>query len=102
MIQKLFFISSDIYSDKILSGIVDVLEEIIENENEILVYGDYKSYGTINKGLIELDIKPTKSQLKRIPNTPLELSEDQLVDIEKMLDKMEDDEDVQFVFTNIS
>ena len=44
---------------------------------------------------------PTKSQLKREPNNPLNFSEDQLNDIEKMLDKMEDDEDVQYVFTNI-
>ena len=32
----------------------------------------------------------------------MEFSEDQLIDIEKMLDKLEDDDDVQFVFTNIS
>ena len=32
----------------------------------------------------------------------MEFTEDQLIDIEKMLDKLEDDDDVQFVFTNIS
>ena len=56
----------------------------------------------INKGLSELKIKPKKSLLKRIPTSPVNFSEDQLNDIEKMLDKMEDDEDVQYVFTNIA
>ena len=40
--------------------------------------------------------------LKEIPTSPVNFSEDQLNDIEKMLDKMEDDEDVQYVFTNIA
>ena len=66
-----------------------------------MIEGDYKDFGNINKGLNELDIRATKSQLKREPNSPLNFSEDQLNDIEKMLDKMEDDEDVQYVFTNI-
>ena len=78
------------------------LEEIEINNDEIIIYGNYTSYGTINKGLNELEIKPSKSLLKRIPNKPVNFGEDQLIEIEKMLDKMEDDEDVQYVFTNIA
>ena len=78
------------------------LEEIELNESEIIIYGDYTSYGTINIGLNKLNINPSKSFLKRIPKNPMEFTEDQLIDIEKMLDKLEDDDDVQFVFTNIS
>ena len=78
------------------------LEEIEILENEIIIYGNYTSYGNINTGLSRLNIKPLKSLLKRIPTSPIVFSEDQLNDIEKMLDKMEDDEDVQYVFTNIS
>ena len=78
------------------------LEEIEINNDKIIIYGNYTSYGTINKGLNELEIKPSKSLLKRIPNKPVNFGEDQLIEIEKMLDKMEDDEDVQHVFTNIA
>ena len=78
------------------------LEEIEVLESEIVIYGDYSSYGNINKGLSELNIKPSKSLLKRIPTSPINFSEEQLNEIEKMLDKMEDDEDVQYVFTNIA
>ena len=78
------------------------LEEIEIDKDEIIIYGNYTSYGKINKGLSELEIKPSKSLLKRIPNNPVSFNENQLLEIEKMLDKMEDDEDVQYVFTNIA
>ena len=78
------------------------LEEIEISKDEIIIYGNYTSYGKINKGLNELEIKPSKSLLKRIPNNPVNFDEKQLLEIEKMLDKMEDDEDVQYVFTNIA
>mgnify|MGYP000950045684 FL=1 len=78
------------------------LQEIEIGKDEIIIYGNYTSYGKINKGLNELKIKPSKSLLKRIPNNPVNYDENQLLEIEKMLDKMEDDEDVQYVFTNIA
>ena len=78
------------------------LEEIDISDEDIIIYGDYSSYGNINKGLSKLEIKPIKSLLKRIPTNPLEFSDDKLDDIEKMLDRLEDDDDVQQVFTNIS
>ena len=43
-----------------------------------------------------------KSNLQRIPTSPVEFSEEQLEEIEKMLDKIEDDDDIQQVFTNIA
>jgi transcriptional/translational regulatory protein YebC/TACO1 len=43
-----------------------------------------------------------KSSLKRFPTSPVEFTEEQLQDIEKMLDKIEDDDDIQQVFTNIA
>ncbi len=78
------------------------LEEIKINEEEIIIYGNFTSYGNINKGLLEMNLIPTKSILKRFPTSPVNFSEKELDIIEKMLDKLEDDEDVQFVFTNIS
>ena len=47
-------------------------------------------------------IEVTKSDLQRIPNAPVEFSEEQLEDIEKMIDRIEEDDDVQAVFTNIA
>lgn len=83
--------------------LIDAGLELIEQEGDrAFVYGDYTSYGTLTKGLEDLNIDVLKSNLQRLPITPTEFTEEQLVDIEKMLDKIEDDDDIQQVFTNIA
>lgn len=78
------------------------LEEIELNDNRVYLYGDYTSFGSMSSALEEKGIDVEKSSLQRIPTSPVDFSEDQLVDIEKMLDKIEDDDDIQQVFTNIA
>lgn len=78
------------------------LEEIEENEGTIYVYGDYTSFGTLAAALEDKEIDVQKSNLQRIPTQPVEFTDEQLEDIEKMLDKIEDDDDIQQVFTNIA
>lgn len=78
------------------------LEEIEVNEDKVFVYGDYTSFGSLSSALEGLNIDVEKSTLQRIPTSPVEFTEEQLVDIEKMLDKIEDDDDIQQVFTNIA
>ncbi len=77
-------------------------EEIEVEDEQIVVYGDYTAFGSLAKALEDMNIEVQKSSLKRIPTTPVEFTEEQLVDIEKMLDKIEDDDDIQQVFTNIA
>ena len=77
-------------------------EEIEVIEDKVFVYGDYISYGTLASAIEALNIEIIKSNLQRIPTSPVEFSEEQLVDIEKMLDRIEDDDDIQQVFTNIA
>jgi len=78
------------------------LEEIETTEENIFVYGDYTSFGSLSEALEKLNIDVKKSSLQRIPTVPVYFTEEQLVDIEKMLDRIEDDDDIQQVFTNIS
>lgn len=78
------------------------LEEVEQNEDTVYVYGDYTSFGTLSHALEELKIEVKKSSLQRIPTSAVEFSEEQLEDIEKLLDKIEEDDDVQQVFTNIA
>jgi YebC/PmpR family DNA-binding regulatory protein len=77
-------------------------EEIELSDDILIVYGDYTAFGTLAKALEDKSIEVQKSGLKRIPTSPVEFSEEQLLDIEKMLDKIEDDDDIQQVFTNIA
>lgn len=78
------------------------MDEIEVNENRVYVYGDYTAFGSLAAALEEKGIDVEKSSLQRIPTSPVEFSEEQLNDIEKMLDKIEDDDDIQQVFTNIA
>lgn len=78
------------------------LEEIEENEGIIFVYGDYTDFGNLSGVLEELKIDVKRASLQRIATSPVEFTEEQLVEIEKMLDKIEDDDDVQAVYTNIA
>ena len=47
-----------------------------------------------------MGIELKKATLERIANTPIELSEEQIELLQPMLDKLDEDEDVQAVYTN--
>ncbi len=89
--------TDDLELDLIESG----LESIESYEDTIYVYGDYTNFGSLSKAIEEKGLTVKKAQLKRIPTTAIELTEEQMVDVEKLLDKLEDDDDIQAVFTNI-
>ena len=78
------------------------LEDIEEEEGIVLVTGDYTSFGTLNESLEEMGVEITKANLERMANTPVEITEEQQADIDKILERLEDDEDVQKVFTNLA
>lgn len=78
------------------------LEEIEENDGITYAYADYTSFGEMSQALENLKIETSKAVLKRFPNTPVEFNEEQLEEIEKLIDKLEEDDDVQAVYTNIA
>ena len=83
--------------------LIDAGLESMENEEERLIaYAEFTQYGNLSKALDEKGVDVTKATLERIPNRPVEFTEEQLEEIEKMLDKIEEDDDVQHVFTNVA
>lgn len=78
------------------------LESIEVDDSTVYAYGDYTNFGTLTKAIEEKGISITKANLQRIPTNPVEFTDEQMADIEKMLDRLEDDDDVQSVFTNIA
>jgi len=95
--------TADMNLEELELSLIDAgLEELEEDEGRVYAYADYTSFGDLSKTLEEQNIDIKKSSLKRFATAPVEFSEVQLEEIEKMLDKMEDDEDVQAVFTNIA
>lgn len=78
------------------------LESIEEHEGMLYAYGDYTTFGELTHAIESQGIKVIKANLQRIATSPVEFTDEQLEDIEKMLDRLEDDDDVQEVFTNIA
>ncbi len=78
------------------------LEEIEAVDNMVIATANYTDYGLLSKTIEDLGIEINKSGLQRFPTTPVEFTEEQMVDINKLLDKLHDDDDVQEVFTNIA
>ncbi len=78
------------------------LEEIESEDGVVLITGDYRSFGTITTALEGMDIEITKAHLERMAKNPISISQEQQAEIDKILEKLEDDEDVQKVFTNLA
>ena len=78
------------------------LDSVELDGTTVYAYGDYTNFGTLTKAIEEKGIAITKANLQRIPTSPVEFSDEQMTDIEKLLDKLEDDDDVQAVYTNLA
>lgn len=78
------------------------LEEIDEEEGTVYVYGDWTQFGNLSTALEEQGIEVSKASLQRYATSPVEFDEEQTEEIEKLLDKLDDDDDVQAVFTNMA
>ena len=76
-------------------------DDIGQDEGEIIIYGEFESYGSIQKYLEENDFEIINSEFERIPTDAKSLDEEQEADIEKLLDKFNEDDDVQNVFHNM-
>lgn len=73
-------------------------EEVFEDEDGILIYAPFGSFGAIQKELENRKIEILSSGFERIPQVTKQLTEDQVADVEKLLEKIEEDDDVQNVY----
>jgi len=73
-------------------------EEVFEDEDGILIYGPFESFGAIQHALEEKDIEILSSGFERIPQVTKPLSPEDAEDVEKLLEKLEEDDDVQNVY----
>jgi len=88
-------------------GLEEIEEDVEPQENGedkpiLRIYADFTSFGEMSKAFEERGIEPKKSTLEYIANTPIELNDEQLEEIEALIEKLEEDDDVQTVYTNIN
>ena len=78
------------------------VEEVFEDEDGIIIYGPFDSFGEIQKLLESKRITIISSRFDWIPNNFKNVNEEQKLEIEKLLEKIENDDDVQNVFHNMN
>ncbi len=76
-------------------------EDIERNENTIIVTTAFEDFGNVSKKLAEMKIEPESQELERIPHNTISLSIDEAKKVMRLIDKLEDDDDVQNVFHNL-
>lgn len=72
-----------------------------EENNQINIYGEFTAFGAIQKYLEEQGYELQGADFERIPNDTKELTEEQMADVEKLIDRLDDDDDVQNVYHNM-
>lgn len=88
--------------DEIELELIDAgLEEMEVEGDKVTLYAPFTSFGVLNKAVEDLGISPDKTTVQYIPNTTIELTEEQMEDVDKLIDRIEEDDDVQTVYTNI-
>ena len=75
------------------------VEEIFaDDEDGIVMYAPFESFGAIQKELENRGLEILSSGFDRIPQITKELTEEQIADVEKLLEKIEEDDDVMNVY----
>jgi YebC/PmpR family DNA-binding regulatory protein len=77
------------------------VDEVEEDEGEIILYGEFAQNSAIQKYLEENGYEINSAEFLRIPNDLKDVTPEQREAIDKLIDKLEEDEDVQNVFHNM-
>ena len=95
----------DIDMDELILDLIDygVEDEYDEDEEEgtLTIYGDPKSYGAIQKHLEESGFEDVGGEFTYIPNDLKDVTADERASIDKMIERLEEFDDVQTVYTNM-
>jgi YebC/PmpR family DNA-binding regulatory protein len=102
------FDPGDLDLDELEFELIDAgLEEIFVEENEegedvAVIHARFEDFGNMQKALEEKGIELKQAKLERIPLSYATVTEEQAADVTKLLDKLEEDEDVQAVYHNMA
>ena len=92
----------DLELELIDAGLEDMGEGSGENGEDVIVLRcGFTDFGSMQKALEDKGITPLSAEVEWIPGTTVELGEEQAQDLLKLVDKLEQDEDVQKVFHNL-
>jgi len=94
--------SEDLELELIDFGLEELGEGTGENgENILVVRCGFTDFGNMQKALEEKGITPISAELEWIPNVTVPVNDDQAADVSKLIEKLEQDDDLQKVFHNM-
>ena len=94
--------ASDIDLEELELELIDFgVEEVFSDEDGIHIYAPFESFGAIQKALETRGMEILSSGFERIPQVTKTLSESEVADVEKLLEMIEEDDDVQNVYHNM-
>ena len=74
------------------------VEEVFIDDEGIIIYAPFEQFGSIQSFFEENNVEIISSGFERIPTTTTKLNEEQQADVDKLLEKLEEDDDVQNVY----
>ena len=77
------------------------VEEVFADEGGVLLYGPFEQFGAIQKELEHRSFEILSSGFERIPQTLIKLSTEQVEEVEKLLERIEENDDVMNVYHNL-
>ena len=90
-------------SEMLELDLIDYGAEDVDLDGEnIVIYGPFESYGTLQNKLEQDGYAIVESGLERLPNITKELDAEATLEVEKLIEKLEEDDDVQNVFHTMS
>lgn len=90
-------------NDELLLELIDYgVDEVEEEEDELIITGEFTSNGDIQKHLEEMGFEINSAEFERFPKDTKEVTPEQREEVNKLIEKIEEDEDVQNVFSNMA
>jgi YebC/PmpR family DNA-binding regulatory protein len=95
-------------ADELALDLIDHgLDELTEGESDkgdklLLLYCAFNDFGTLTKAVEEKGLTPVSSEGEYVPTQTAELSEDQVTEVLELIDRLEQDDDVQKVYHNLA
>jgi len=85
------------------AGLEDLFVEADEEGNDIaVIHTAFEDFGKMQKALEAAGIEPKSAKLERVPQSFHEVTEEQVADVMKLIDRLEEDDDVQAVYHNMA
>ena len=78
------------------------IDEMFRDEDDILIYADFQNFGPIQKYLEDNSFEIKSFKFERIPTDLRQLTEEQQEEVNKLLERLEDDDDVTNIFHNMA